>query len=205
MTNRYALCSFAFALTISIAACSREAARPSPRNESPVMALADGHSAPGGTATSHPRCVDNFAAFDDNGDGRVSREEFNARPHDNPDPGGVFRSRDHDGDESLTENEFCSGWRGASGPADASVPGVGLGAGMGHGRGRGMGLGRPGMPMMGARCEQHFEAFDADHDGKLTRDEFAAWPHVRGDADTLFAERDRDHDGSITRAEFCAR
>jgi Ca2+-binding EF-hand superfamily protein len=59
-------------------------------------------------------------------------------------------------------------------------------------------------PMMGARCEGHFDAFDADHDEKLSKDEFAAWPHARGDADTLFAERDLDHDGTITRNEFCS-
>jgi Ca2+-binding EF-hand superfamily protein len=58
--------------------------------------------------------------------------------------------------------------------------------------------------MMGARCEQHFDAFDADHDGNLTKAEFAAWPHVHGDPDVIFDERDRDRDGAITRAEFCA-
>jgi len=124
MTNRYALCSFAFALTISIAACSREAVRPSPRNDSPVMAMADSHSEPGGPTIVHPRCADNFAAFDDNGDGRVSLEEFSAHLHDNPNLDGTFRNHDHDGDGSLTVSEFCSGSRSASGPAETSWPGV---------------------------------------------------------------------------------
>ena len=127
-----------------------------------------------------------------------------ARPHDNPDPEGVFRSRDHDGDGSLTVSEFCSGWRSASGPAEGSGPGVGFAASMSPGRGSGTGQLRAGASMMGARCGQHFDAFDTDHDGKLTTQEFATWPHVRGDADTRFVECDRDHDGSITRAEFCA-
>jgi Ca2+-binding EF-hand superfamily protein len=203
MMTRYARYASAFALTLAIVACSREATPPSPRNESPVMAPAAGQSAPGGS-TLYPRCAENFSAFDDNGDGRVSQDEFNARPHDNPDPVGVFRSRDHDGDGSLTGSEFCSGWRGASGPADASGPGMGFGAGMGPGRANGMGHRRAGGPMMGMRCVQHFDAFDADHNGKLTKDEFAAWPHVRGDAETLFVERDRDHDGVITLDEFCS-
>jgi Ca2+-binding EF-hand superfamily protein len=60
-----------------------------------------------------------------------------------------------------------------------------------------------GRPMMGMRCETHFDAFDSDGDSKLTLPEFAAWPHARGDADVLFAERDRDKDGSLTREEFC--
>ena len=67
-----------------------------------------------------------------------------------------------------------------------------------------MGHRRMGGPMMGMRCEQHFDAFDVNRDGKLTKDEFAAWPHVRGDATTLFDERDQNHDGTITSAEFCS-
>jgi Ca2+-binding EF-hand superfamily protein len=58
--------------------------------------------------------------------------------------------------------------------------------------------------MVGARCEQHFGSFDADQNEKLTKDEFAAWPHSRGDAATLFDERDLDHDGTLTRTEFCS-
>jgi Ca2+-binding EF-hand superfamily protein len=62
-----------------------------------------------------------------------------------------------------------------------------------------------GRPMMGMRCEAHFEAFDTDKDGKVTAQEFAAWPHARGDADVLFTERDSDKDGILTRDEFCGR
>jgi Ca2+-binding EF-hand superfamily protein len=58
--------------------------------------------------------------------------------------------------------------------------------------------------MAGARCEQHFDAFDADADGKIGKEEFAAWPHARGDAETLFQERDADHDAALTREEFCS-
>jgi Ca2+-binding EF-hand superfamily protein len=59
-------------------------------------------------------------------------------------------------------------------------------------------------PLLNARCEEHYGAFDSDGNGKLTLDEFAAWPHARGDAATLFDERDVNHDGTITREEFCS-
>jgi Ca2+-binding EF-hand superfamily protein len=145
-------------------------------------------------------CSESFRAFDDNDDGRVSLEEFNSRPHARADPAEMFRKRDSDRDGSVSETEFCGDWRGGPGP------GVGPGRGMGKGAGRGEGRGRrhTRQPMGGMGCEQHFAAFDSDDNGKVTKDEFLAWPHARGDAETIFAERDLDHDGSITRAEFCS-
>jgi Ca2+-binding EF-hand superfamily protein len=133
----------------------------------------------------------NFEAFDANGDGRVSHEEFIARPHVMHDPDAVFRGRDVDRDASLALSEFCTGFR--HGSVDGGPP-------PGHGMRRGGGPGFAG----GARCEQHFDAFDADRDGNLTKAEFVAWPHIHGDADMLFSERDLDQDESITRDEFCA-
>jgi Ca2+-binding EF-hand superfamily protein len=115
-----------------------------------------------------------------------------ARPHVAQDPDVIFRGRDVNGDANLMMSEFCTGFR--QGVTDAGPP-------RGGGMRRGMGPGFAG----GARCEQHFDAFDADRDGKLTRDEFAAWPHVHGDADMLYGERDLDQDGAVTRDEFCAR
>ena len=56
---------------------------------------------------------------------------------------------------------------------------------------------------MAAGCEQRFAAFDSDSNGKVTKEEFLAWPHAQGDAETIFGERDRDHDGSISPDEFC--
>jgi Ca2+-binding EF-hand superfamily protein len=58
--------------------------------------------------------------------------------------------------------------------------------------------------MINARCDQHFDAFDADRDGKITKQEFSSWPHAWGDADTLFQERDADQDGTITKDELCS-
>jgi Ca2+-binding EF-hand superfamily protein len=57
---------------------------------------------------------------------------------------------------------------------------------------------------MRARCDSRFDVFDDDGDGQLTAEEFAAVPHARGDARTLFEARDLDGDGRVTRGEFCS-
>ncbi|HMA91918.1 MAG TPA: EF-hand domain-containing protein [Polyangiaceae bacterium] len=194
----------AVVLVLASFACTHETPLPAAQGESPLITAAGGRTTLA-NPNMHPRCMEHFAAFDDNGDGRVSQDEFNARPHAEPEPAEVFRGRDTDGDGSLTENEFCSSWRGSGEPASSSGPNKMSSAGMGPGSGNAMGHRRMGGPMMGMRCEQHFEAFDVNRDGKLTKDEFITWPHLRGDAETIFGERDRNHDGSITSDEFCAR
>jgi Ca2+-binding EF-hand superfamily protein len=203
MIVRHAWSATAAALVFALLGCTRDAAPPSPRAEGKVMTPAAGSAMPE-RLPMHGRCLENFRAFDDDGDGRVSQDEFYARPHADPDPAAVFRSRDRNADAALTEEEFCSGWhRGAAAPG---TPGRGFGPGMGPGPKSGMGMHRRRMggSAKGMRCEQRFETFDADGDRKVTREEFAAWPHARGDAQRLFAERDRNNDGSITRDEFCA-
>lgn len=200
--THYARGATVFALILAMSACNRD---PQPDLQSVAPALA---SAAGLTALSgrnmRTSCAEHFAAFDDNDDHQVSLVEFSFRPHADPDPAGVFRGRDANADGSLTESEFCSDWRGASGAMTARGSSMMQGAGMGTRHGNSMGHRRMGGPMMGMRCEQHFDAFDVNRDGKLTKDEFAAWPHVRGDAETLFDERDSNHDGSVTSAEFCS-
>ena len=191
-----------FALTIAMTACNREP-QPDPQSESPALASAAALTALFGP-NMHISCAEHFAAFDDNDDQKVSQVEFTLRPHAHTDPAGVFKDRDANGDGSLTEFEFCSGWRGTSGTMTARGPSGMRGPGMDSGHGNSMRHRRMGEPMMGMRCEHHFDAFDVNRDGKLTNDEFAAWPHVRGDAETLFDERDRDQDGTVTSAEFCA-
>jgi Ca2+-binding EF-hand superfamily protein len=197
--SRTVICS----LGLAVFGCSHQPAESRAPNESPKLTPAAGSAPPPAGVVSRPGCADHFKAFDGNSDGRVSEDEFNARPHAHPEPMTVFRGRDGDRDGALTEAEFCSGFRGAARPAAG-------GQGM---AGQGMAGARHGNPMrqhhapgamMGARCEQHFDAFDADHDAKLTKEEFKAWPHARGDADALFSERDLDHDGTIARAEFCS-
>jgi Ca2+-binding EF-hand superfamily protein len=193
--------------TLALAAgCSRSNA-PASREKGPEMTPAAGPARettePGSPAPARPRCRENFAAFDDDGNGFVSRDEFGARPHAHTDPAALFRDRDTNGDDKLTESEFCSGWR----PGTAVRPGVRetqspSGAGRGAG---GMRRQRAAGPMMTMGCEQNFETFDADRDGKLTASELAAWPHARGDAQSLFEARDADGDGTLTVREFCAK
>jgi len=184
----------AVALTLALAGCSRDSNQSPGSPAAPKMEPASGRD----TAGARPGCAENFAAFDDDGDGRVSENEFSSHPHAQADAAGVFRARDRNGDGTLEVGEFCAGWRGS--PRSGARPGADAGAyGMRGGMRRGM-----GRPMSGMHCDEHFDAFDADHDGKLTREEFSAWPHHRGDADTLFDERDVNRDGTIARGEFCA-
>jgi Ca2+-binding EF-hand superfamily protein len=177
------------AIAAALFACSRKTAEPS--TEAPSMTPASGPAAP--ATEVRPGCAENFQGFDENADGRVSEDEFKGAPHARPDPAAVFRERDRDGDGSLTESEFCSGFRAGSGMGSKG----GMGRGPMHQRGA-------GGPKMGPHCEQHFDAFDANRDGSLTREEFAAWPHVHGDPDLIFGERDGDRNGTLTRSEFCS-
>jgi Ca2+-binding EF-hand superfamily protein len=153
------------------------------------MTPASGTATPRSGPAANPHCLGNFEAFDDDSDDRITRDEFGARPHADPDPDALFRERDRNADGSLTPEEFCSGFH--EGSLGRTVPSCCMR--------------RPGTaPMLNAGCEEHYEAFDSGGNGKLTLDEFAAWPHARGDAATLFEERDGNHDGTITREEFCS-
>jgi Ca2+-binding EF-hand superfamily protein len=169
----------------ALAACNPSSSSPAPEAQAPTVTGADQ------PAPVHPACADNFAAFDRDGDHRISLDEFRSRPHASPDPAQVFMARDRNGDGYLTLGEFCARWQ--AGPGAPYGPGPG--AGMGPHRG---GLG------MGARCQDNFDAFDQNGDGLLTEQELAAWPHAHGDAASIFAARDHDHDGVITKDEFCA-
>jgi hypothetical protein len=59
-----------------------------------------------------------------------------------------------------------------------------------------------GTPMMG--CQERFDTLDANHDGKVSQEEFAAIPHYRGNAEQMFKNMDRDGDGVLSKDEFCA-
>ena len=56
----------------------------------------------------------------------------------------------------------------------------------------------------GPRCADNFKLFDANHDGVVSKDEFMAQRHWRGDPEQIFAARDKNGDGVLTEEEFCS-
>ncbi len=59
-----------------------------------------------------------------------------------------------------------------------------------------------GAPRLG--CQDRFDVLDANHDGKLTKEEFMAVPHPRADPEKVFKTMDVNGHGFITQQEFCA-
>jgi Ca2+-binding EF-hand superfamily protein len=59
-----------------------------------------------------------------------------------------------------------------------------------------------GAPRMG--CQERFDALDTNHHGKLTKEEFMAAPHHRGNAEEMFKAMDVNGHGYITKEEFCS-
>jgi hypothetical protein len=53
-------------------------------------------------------CMERFNSMDTNHDGRVSLEEFKAIPHHRGYAEETFKSKDLDGDGSLTQEELCA-------------------------------------------------------------------------------------------------
>ena len=69
----------------------------------------------------------------------------------------------------------------------------------GGGQGKG---GQGAAPMMG--CQQRFDSLDTSKDGQVTKEEFMAAPHHRGDAEQMFKTMDVNGDSSLTKDEFCS-
>lgn len=203
------------ALAVTASACTIQS---TPAREPEVMTPAAGTGSP--RVRPGAGCSENFTAFDSDGDDRVSKGEFTAQPHVERDPAAWFDARDANGNGELTRAEFCSRSEprpeGDQAPAQPRPKGT-LKAGAaaetrqrqseGQSTKAGMGAGmaqRRGHMAPGARCENHFEMYDANSDGKMSEAEFSAWPHARGEAATLFSQRDQDDDGTLTQAEFCS-
>jgi len=127
-----------------------------------------------------------FSAFDQNGDGVVTQQEFDAvraermgaraaagAPMRGAANAPTFADFDRNGDGRMTPDEFNAvqqgRWQSGTGPGRGMGQGGGMGPGpgMGMGPGAGMGMGR-GM----GRNMPSFADFDLDGDGSLTEQEF---------------------------------
>jgi hypothetical protein len=62
--------------------------------------------------------------------------------------------------------------------------------------------GGQGAPRMS--CQERFDVLDTNHDGKLTKEEFMAAPHHKGNPEEMFKAMDVNGHGYITKDEFCA-
>ncbi len=62
--------------------------------------------------------------------------------------------------------------------------------------------GGQGAPRLG--CQERFDSFDTNKDGQVTKEEFLAAPHHRGNAEQMFKAMDVNARGYITKDEFCS-
>lgn len=76
---------------------------------------------------------------------------------------------------------------------------TGLTFAQGGGQGKG---GQGAAPMMG--CQQRFDTLDTNKDGQVTKDEFLAAPHHRGNAEQRFDAMDVNGQGYLTKDQFCS-
>lgn len=53
------------------------------------------------------------------------------------------------------------------------------------------------------QCQENFKAMDSNHDGKVSEQEFMAFPHRRSNANQIFQSMAQGK-GYITQSEFCA-
>ncbi len=53
------------------------------------------------------------------------------------------------------------------------------------------------------QCQENFKAMDSNHDGKVSEQEFMAFPHRRANADQIFQSMAQGKD-YVTQDEFCA-
>jgi hypothetical protein len=53
-------------------------------------------------------------------------------------------------------------------------------------------------------CQERFDAMDTNKDGKVSKDEFLAAPHYKGNAEQMFKAMDVNERGYVTRDEFCS-
>lgn len=163
--------------------------------------------------TLPPRGPVSFATYDQNGDGIVTREEFNAvrkaRQAEDPGWGGrrrgvadapTFDELDSNGDGQLSEDELMAGQAEQATQRRAA----GLGMGQGPGKGQGPGMSRPS-----------FTDYDLNGDGMISEEEFSEARAERigdrasegygmrnQDRAPSFEDLDKNGDGRISPQEF---
>jgi len=173
--------------------------------------------------TPAPRGPDPFSAYDRNGDGSISPEEFDAhrqaRMQSRAEDGRMMRNAgnapafsdfDSNGDGRLSPDELAAGQR------RQFMQRPGGGPGMGAGMGPGAAAPQNGMPGPGVRRNMPaFADFDLNGDGRIDPDEMqqarqariteraeAGYP-MRGLQNMpAFEEIDSNGDGSVSPDEF---
>lgn len=161
-----------------------------------------------------------FAAMDADGDGMVSREEFiachaSAEPPPPFDAGNgplEFAAADRDGSGDVSAGEYRQAAYEArleSGVTGASALGTGEAADLEPSAGgdtAGAVAGLPSYDESAARASRHFHHLDADGDGSVSEEEWAAGGGPTSPAihERRFDAIDADGDGSLTEAEFTA-
>jgi hypothetical protein len=94
-----------------------------------AFAQGGGQGMGGQGAAPKMSCQDRFDAMNTSHDGKLTKEEFMAAPHQRGNPEQMFKAMDVNGRGYLTKDDFCSG------------KGMGMGKGMGKGMGQGIGRG----------------------------------------------------------------
>ena len=74
--------------------------------------------------------------------------------------------------------------------------------GIAFAQGGGQGKGAQGAPRLG--CQERFDSLDTNKDGQVTKEEFMATPHQRGNPEQMFKTMDVNGRGYITKDEFCS-
>jgi len=118
-----------------------------------------------------------FALLDEDQDGRISLDEFNADWHNAPE--GLWEQEDQNGDGFIAYEEF-------SGP-------------------KGQGQGGAGGPPEGGEGgeEDVFSVLDQDQDGRISREEFVAgFDGPENEPEGLWAQEDANDDGFVSYDEF---
>jgi collagen type III alpha len=144
-----------------------------PGGPAPGAARGQGGVAPGGAMTTE-QIVARYMGLDANKDGKLTKDEIPERLQ------SVITRADSDGDEIVTKEELTkmaerqtAGGRGGFGAPGGGPPGFGGGPG---GRGGPGGFGPPNPQSFVDRAME----FDADKDGKLSREELAKMAEQTG-------------------------